>query len=210
MNEPNYIALEGMIGAGKTDLAELLAERLEARLVLENPEENPFLLDFYKDKKRYAIQTQLFFLLSRYKQKQQLFEHDLFFKKIISDYFFEKDKIYASVNLDEKELLLYEKIFSLLEKDIPKPDLIIYLQSNPETIYKKIKEKKKKHPEKIDYDYLLALNEAYNRYFFHYDLTPLLILNADDFDFKKNPKDIDELLEILKKPQKGRRYYVKR
>lgn len=210
MNELNYIALEGIIGVGKTDLAKLLAERLEARLVLENPEENPFLLDFYKDKKRYAFQTQIFFLLSRYKQKQQLFEHDLFLKKTVSDYFFEKDRIFASVNLDEKEFLLYEKIFSLLIKDIPKPDLIIYLQSNPETIYKKIKKKKEKQFEKIDYDYLLVLNEAYNRYFFHYDKTPLLILNVDDFDFKKNPKDIDELLEILKKPQKGRKYYVRR
>lgn len=195
---------------GKTDLSSLLAEKLKARLVLENPEENPFLLDFYNEKKRYAFQTQIFFLLSRYKQQQNFLEHDLFMKKVISDYFFEKDKIFASVNLDEKELFLYERIYSLLIKNVPKPDLILYLQSDPQTLYKKLRRKRKKQFQKIELDYLLALNEAYNRYFFHYDETPLLILNSDDFDFQKNPSHLDELLELLKKPQKGRRYYVRR
>ena len=195
---------------GKTDLSSLLAEKLKARLVLENPEENPFLLDFYNEKKRYAFQTQIFFLLSRYKQQQNFLEHDLFMKKVISDYFFEKDKIFASVNLDEKELFLYERIYSLLIKNVPKPDLILYLQSDPQTLYKKLRKKRKKQFQKIELDYLMALNEAYNRYFFHYDETPLLILNSDDFDFQKNPSHLDELLELLKKPQKGRRYYVRR
>ncbi|KPL03873.1 MAG: deoxyadenosine kinase [candidate division Zixibacteria bacterium SM23_73_2] len=210
MNDHNYIAVEGIIGVGKTDLSSLLAEKLKARLVLENPEENPFLLDFYNEKKRYAFQTQIFFLLSRYKQQQNFLEHDLFMKKVISDYFFEKDKIFASVNLDEKELFLYERIYSLLIKNVPKPDLILYLQSDPQTLYKKLRRKRKKQFQKIELDYLLALNEAYNRYFFHYDETPLLILNSDDFDFQKNPSHLDELLELLKKPQKGRRYYVRR
>jgi len=210
MNELNYVAIEGMIGVGKTDLASLLAEKLEARVVSENPEGNPFLLDFYQDKKRYAFQTQIFFLLSRYKQQQKFIEHDLFMKKIILDYLFEKDKIFASVNLDEKEFLLYERIYSLLIKDVPKPDLVLYLQSNPEDLYRKLKKKKGKYFQKIEYDYLLVLNEAYNHYFFHYDKTPLLILNLDDFDFKKNPSHLDELLELLKKPHKGKRYYVRR
>jgi len=207
MKEANYIALEGNIGVGKTELATLLAEKLDARLILENPEENPFLIDFYKDKERYAFQTQVFFLLSRFKKQEELFEHDLFLKKIVQDFYFGKDRIFASLNLDEREYRLYEKIFPILGKNIPQPDLVIYLQSNPENLYKKLKQKKNLY---FEYDYFLALNEAYNRFFFHYDKTPLLVLNMDNFDFKSGSSHLEKLLELLRKPFSGTKYYTHR
>ena len=139
--EIDYIAIEGAIGAGKTSLAKILAEKLEAKLILEETEENPFLSDFYKNKERHAFQTQLIFLLSRYRQQQDLFATDLFQKKLISDYFFDKDRIFASVALSPNEFYLYERLLSILEKDIPRPDMVIYLQANPEVLLKRIKAK---------------------------------------------------------------------
>ena len=208
MAELNYINIEGAIGAGKTSLAKTLAEKMDARLILEETEENPFLSDFYKDKRRYAFQTQLFFLLSRYKQQQELFATDLFHKKIISDYFFDKDRIFASVTLDQREFYLYEKLLSTLGKDIPTPDLVIYLQTSSEVLLKRIKERGRSYERSIDLDYIKALNEAYNYYFFHYIKTPLLVVNTDRIDFVHNEKDLADLLALLKTPLSGTKYYV--
>jgi deoxyadenosine/deoxycytidine kinase len=208
MAEIDYIAIEGAIGAGKTSLAKSLAEKLEARLILEETEENPFLSDFYKNKERYAFQTQIFFLLSRYRQQQDLFATDLFQKKLISDYFFDKDRIFASVALSPNEFYLYERLTSILEKDIPRPDLVIYLQANPEVLLKRIKERERPYEKNIDSEYVRALNEAYNYYFFHYTKTPLLVVNTDRIDFVRNEDDLDDLLQQLKKPHVGTKYYV--
>jgi deoxyguanosine kinase len=208
MAEIDYIAIEGAIGAGKTSLAKSLAEKMEARLILEETEENPFLSDFYKNKERFAFQTQIFFLLSRYRQQQDLFTTDLFQKKLISDYFFDKDRIFASVTLSANEFYLYERLVSILEKDIPKPDLLIYLQANPEILLKRIKERERPYEKNIDLEYVRTLNEAYNYYFFHYTKTPLLVVNTDRIDFVHNKADLDDLLEQLKKPHLGTKYYV--
>jgi deoxyguanosine kinase len=208
MAEIDYIAVEGAIGAGKTSLAKILAEKLEARLILEETEENPFLSDFYKNKERFAFQTQIFFLLSRYRQQQDLFATDLFQKKLISDYFFDKDRIFASVALSSNEFYLYERLLSILEKDIPRPDLVIYLQANPEVLLKRIKERERPYEKNIDLEYVRALNEAYNYYFFHYAKTPLLVVNTDRIDFVHNKNDLDDLLQQLKKPHAGTKYYV--
>jgi deoxyguanosine kinase len=208
MAEIDYIAIEGAIGAGKTSLAKILAEKLEARLILEETEENPFLSDFYKNKERYAFQTQIFFLLSRYRQQQDLFATDLFQKKLISDYFFDKDRIFASVALSPNEFHLYERLLSILEKDIPRPDLIIYLQANPVVLLDRIKERERPYEKSIDLEYIRALNEAYNYYFFHYTKTPLLVVNTDRIDFVHNKDDLDDLLQQLEKPHVGTKYYV--
>jgi len=209
MKENNYIVIEGLIGVGKTALAKLLAERMEARLILENSEGNPFLKDFYKDKERFAFQTQIFFLLSRFKQQQELLEYDLFAQRIVSDYLFAKDKIFASVVLDEKEFHLYKRLILLLERDIPRPDLVIYLQATPEKLLKKIKERGKEYEIDIELGYLLDLNEAYNRYFFHYKESPLLVINTDNFDFVNSETELNDLLEKIKTAHTGTRYYTR-
>jgi deoxyguanosine kinase len=208
MAEINYINIEGAIGAGKTSLAKILAQKMDARLILEETEENPFLPDFYKDRRRYAFQTQLFFLLSRHRQQQELFATDLFHKKTVSDYFFDKDRIFASVALDERELYLYEKLLSILEKDVARPDLVIYLQTSSEILLKRIKERGRSFEKSMDADYLRALNEAYNHYFFHYTRTPLLVVNTDRIDFVRNERDLSDLLALLDSPFAGTRYYV--
>lgn len=208
MAEINYINIEGAIGAGKTSLARILAQKMDARLILEETEENPFLPDFYKDRRRYAFQTQLFFLLSRHRQQQELFATDLFHKKTVSDYFFDKDRIFASVALDQRELYLYEKLLSILEKDVARPDLVIYLQTSSEILLKRIKERGRSFEKSMDADYLKALNEAYNHYFFHYTRTPLLVVNTDSIDFVHNEKDFADLLDLLDAPIVGTKYYV--
>jgi deoxyguanosine kinase len=204
----DYISIEGVIGAGKTGLAKILAERTNARLILEETEANPFLPDFYKDTKRYAFPTQLFFLLSRHRQQQGLFATDLFQKKTISDYLFEKDRIFASVNLDEREFYLYEKLFSLLNKDIPKPDLVIYLQASSEVLFKRVKKSGRAFERNMDSGYLKALNEAFNHYFFHYDQTPLLVINTDQIDLLHEQRELNGLLNLLKTPFGGTKYYT--
>ena len=208
MAEVDYIAVEGAIGAGKTSLTKILAEKMDARLILEETEENPFLSDFYKDRERYAFQTQIFFLLSRYRQQRELFTPDLFQKKVVSDYFFAKDRIFASVTLSQNEFYLYERLLSILEKDIPKPDLVIYLQTTAEVLLKRIKERDRPYEKNINLEYIQTLNEAYNYYFFHYTKTPLLVVNTDRIDFVHNEADLEDLLNQLKKPHVGTKYYV--
>jgi deoxyguanosine kinase len=198
-----YIAVEGVIGVGKTTLAQMLCERLGARVVLEKFEENPFLEKFYKDPEHYAFQTQIFFLLSRYRQQQELFQADLFQKVTISDYMFEKDKIFAYLNLQDDELRLYETLVSQLEKNIPAPDLVVYLQSSVERLMSNIRKRGRSIEEPISEEYIRNLNEAYNYFFFRYKAAPLLIVNATQIDFVDNRKDFEELLAQIVRPQRS-------
>jgi deoxyguanosine kinase len=192
---------------GKTSLAQLLAERINGRLVLEKPEDNPFLEDFYKDPARFAFQTQIFFLFSRYQQQKEFPQRDLFHSAIVSDYLFAKDKIFAHINLSEDELLLYDRIVELMEPHIPKPDLVIYLQSSTERLMKNIRLRARSYEKPMSEEYIRTLNEAYNHFFFHYHGTPLLVVNATRIDFVNNPHDLENLIEIIMRPVSGISYY---
>lgn len=203
-----YIAIEGVIGAGKTTLAKMITERLQAKLVLEKFEENPFLEKFYEDADHYAFQTQIFFLLSRYKQQQELFQGDLFYNYLVSDYIFDKDKIFAYLTLQDDELKLYETLITTIEKNIPTPDLVVYLQSSTERLMGNIKQRGRSFEENMSGDYIKDLNEAYNYFFFRYKSAPLLIINSTEIDFVKNPEDFEDLLEqILRKDKAPVEYY---
>ena len=198
-----HIAIEGVIGAGKTTLAQKLSDRLGARLVLERFEENPFLPKFYEDPEHYAFQTQIFFLLSRYKQQQDLFQADLFQDFLISDYIFEKDKIFAYLTLADEELKLYETLLAAIERNIPTPDLVVYLQCSVERLMNNIRSRGRKMEVNISEEYIRDLNEAYNYFFFRYKATPLLIVKATDIDFVGNKNDFEDLLDQILRPNKA-------
>ena len=208
MSEPNYIAIEGVIGAGKTTLSKMLSRELKAELLLDDAMNNPFLTDFYKNPKRYAFSVQLFYLLTRYQQQQSLVMRDLFAQRIIADYTFARDKIFASVNLSERELILYEKLMPLLDSAIPKPDLTIYLQTSTPVLLDRIKKRNVSVEKSIDSNYIEKLNAAFNSYFFHYDESPLLVVKTDDIDFVENQDDFKNLVDIIGKPLTGKKYYV--
>jgi deoxyadenosine/deoxycytidine kinase len=201
--ELRYIAIEGVIGAGKTSLAQKLSTKLGSNLILEQFEENPFLEKFYVDRNRFAFQTQMFFLINRYKQQQQLNQQELFSKYIVSDYIFEKDKIFAYLNLSGEELKLYESIFPLLERDIPKPDLVIFLQSSSDRLMNNIKLRGRKFERNLTRAYLSELSEAYNNFFFKYSNTPLLIVNTSEIDFINKEEDFNELYEQIFREDRG-------
>ena len=207
MSDLYYIAIEGVIGAGKTSLAKMLAERMNAVNVLENPEENPFLRDFYREPARYAFQTQIFFLLSRFKQQQEFPRPDLFHKRIIADYFFPKDKIFASMTLSDAELKLYESVVKLLEPKVPIPDLVIYLQSSTERLRQNIRIRGIDYEREITDDYLSNLNEAYNHYFLNYKVTPLLVVKSDNIDFVNKQAHFEDLLKTIEVPIQGTQFY---
>ena len=202
-----HIAVEGAIGVGKTSFAEILGEKLSARVVLEKFEENPFLEDFYDDAERYAFQTQLYFLLSRYRQQMELAQVDLFHKLLISDYMFVKDKLFAHLNLDEKELVLYNLIAKLLEKEIPKPDLVIFLQANTDRLISNIRRRGRSYERSISREHIESLNQIYNEFFFRYKDSPLIIINTNEIDFVNNEDDLNELLKVIRQPITGTQYY---
>ena len=201
------ISIEGSIGAGKTSLANMISNTLKAKLILEKFEENPFLKDFYGNQDRYAFQTQLFFLLSRYSQHQDLKQVDIFSKILISDYMFIKDRLFASLNLNDREMVLYDNIAKILEKDIVYPDLAIFLQADTDKLMSNIKKRGRQYEQDIDWDYIDSLNQVYNEYFFRYDKGPLLIINTNDIDFVNNEDDFKGILNFLNEPIKGRKYY---
>lgn len=207
MKIPYHIAIEGTIGVGKTSLAGILGDRLEAKLILEEFEENPFLVEFYKDSDRFAFQTQLFFLLSRYRQQQQLQQTDLFTKTLISDYMFVKDRLFAALNLDDKEMSLYNTVARILEKNVASPDMVIFLQSDTDRLMENIKLRGREYEKLIDWKYIDALNQMYNEYFFRYDDSPLLIINTNDIDFVNNKDDLEEIIEFIRTPGEGTRYF---
>ena len=203
-----YVVIEGVIGAGKTTLCKLLAERFNAQLVLEEFDENPFLSRFYEDPRRWGFHTQLSFLASRFQQQKTLLDRDLFHQVVISDYIFEKDRIFAHLNLKGDELQLYETLFNQMKLAIPRPDLTVYLQSSPDRLMKNIKARGRSYESKMNRKYIEELNEAYNYYFFRFEGSPLLIINASNIDFVGNPGDLDELvLQIVSTVHPGTTYF---
>jgi deoxyguanosine kinase len=192
-SEVKYIAIEGVIGSGKTSLAKKISDKLKANAILEQFEQNPFLDKFYIDRKRFAFQTQMFFLINRFKQQQQLNQENLFSEFLVSDYIFDKDKIFAYLNLEGEELKLYETVFPLLYRDLRKPDLVIFLQSSVDRLMFNIKRRNRRIERNITRNYIEELSEAYNNYFFKYNSTPLLIVNTSELDFVKDDVDFNEI-----------------
>ena len=207
MRNLNYIAIEGPIGVGKTSLAKLLSKRLSAKLILEKFEDNPFLSEFYNDPARFAFQTQLFFLLQRYQQQHDIRQVDMFHNLLISDYMFIKDRLFASLNLDDKEMNLYDSIANMMERNVINPDLIIYLQADTSTLMKNIDKRGRDFENNISYDYINALNEIYTEYFFRYNDTPLVIINTNNIDFVNNADDLDQVIEYIRQPVSGTKFF---
>lgn len=203
-NQFEFIAIEGVIGVGKTSLAKLLTERHNARLVLEQFEDNPFLPKFYEDRERYAFPTQMAFLASRFKQQQEMLSKDLFQQLTISDYIFEKDRIFARLNLEDDELALYDSIFNIMTGISATPDLIIYLQSSVDRLIENIRRRDRDYERHISEEYLRDLSEAYNHFFYHYNKSPLMIINTSEIDFVSNEKHLDYIEEqIFNQPIRG-------
>jgi deoxyguanosine kinase len=208
----HYLAIEGPLGVGKTRLAERLAPKLEATTILEDSE-NPFLADFYADRPGAALQAQLFYLLNRHRQLTGKRQADLFLQTTICDYLFDKDKIFAYLNLDDNELFIYQRLFDLLARDVPPPDLVVYLQAPTDLLMTRL-EKRAADPERElrvpDEEYVRELNEAYQHFFFHYTATPLLVVDTSEFDPESDDAALDELVKQVKGMHKGTRYYVAR
>ncbi len=202
-----HVAIDGPIGVGKTSLVEMLARRFHGTKILEDVD-NPFLPEFYKKKKGSAFQTQLFFLLSRYQQQREIAQIDLFTTLVVADYHFPKDKIFACLNLDDSELLIYDRLYTLLSETVPRPDLVLYLQGSLETCMRRIKRASRAVEKGITPEYVSQLIEAYNYYFYHYEETPLLVVNTNEIDFVNRPADFDDLVAQIQRAKKGVQYYV--
>jgi deoxyadenosine/deoxycytidine kinase len=204
----HYIAVDGPIGVGKTAVVERLAERLDATTVLEEWGQNPFLKGFYDGAPGAAFQVELFFLLSRYRQQQELRQRSLFNQVTLADYAFEKSKLFAYLNLEDAELLIYEKLYGLLAEAAPKPDLAVYLQAPTEVLMKRIRARGRPEEAHLSEDYLAEVNRAYNHYFFHYSQSPLLVVNTADVNFARSDQDLEDLLRQIRGMGKGTQYYV--
>ncbi|MCU0611488.1 MAG: deoxynucleoside kinase [Candidatus Eisenbacteria bacterium] len=208
VGDKHFVAIEGVIGVGKTCLVRRLAERLDARLILEQVEENPFLAHFYRDPERYAFQVQVFFLLSRFKQQQQIGQADVFMDMVVSDYMFAKDRIFARLNLDDQELVLYERIAEVLEKSAAQPDLVVYLQARTEVIMQRIKERGRSFEKRISREYIEALNEAYNRFFFTYTASPVLVVDTNKVDYRTDDRELERLIAKMAETQAGMQVWI--
>jgi deoxyadenosine/deoxycytidine kinase len=204
----HYIAVDGPIGVGKTAVVERLAERLDATTILEEWGQNPFLKGFYDGAQGAAFQVELFFLLSRYRQQQELRQRSLFNQVTLADYVFEKSKLFAYLNLEDAELLIYEKLYGLLNEAAPRPDLAVYLQAPTEVLMKRIRARGRPEEAHLSEDYLAEVNRAYNHYFFHYSQSPLLVVNTADVNFARSDQDLDDLLRQVRNMGKGTQYYV--
>ncbi len=207
-----YIAVEGPIGAGKSALAQRLAARLDATVVLEETE-NPFLADFYAGRAGAALQAQLFYLLNRHRQQTSIRQGDLFAQATVSDYLFDKDKIFAYLNLDDNELFIYQRLFDLLARDVPAPDLVVYLQTPTDLLLRRIRERARTSERTLpdpDPEYVRELNEAYQHFFFHYNATPLLVVETSDVDFEASDEALEDLLRQIRSTSRGTQYYVPR
>ena len=209
----HYLAVEGPIGVGKTVLAERLASRLDATTILEDAD-NPFLADFYTERPGAALQAQLFYLLNRHRQLTGLRQADLFLQATVCDYLFDKDKIFAYLNLDDNELFIYQRFFDLLARDVPPPDLVVYLQAPTEMLIERLRRRPEDDTEsdlpRPGEDYIRELNEAYQHFFFHYTATPLLVVETSEFDPETDDDALDELVRQIKGMGKGTRYYIAR
>jgi|SRR5882724_8537976 len=202
-----FLAVEGPIGVGKSSLVELLVSRFSAVKVLERIE-NPFLRDFYKDRPGAAFQAQIFFLLNRCMQQQALAQTDLFQQVTICDYLFAKDKIFAYLNLDDSELMLYERLYAVLSERVPQPDLVIYLQANTDVLMERIRRRKRDYESEIAEKYLNELNQAYNYFFYHYTASPLLVINTSEIDFVHREGDLGDLVNQIENMTRGVQYYT--
>ena len=185
----------------------MLSRELSTRLVLEDFEDNPFLSDFYNDPERFAFQTQLFFLLQRYRQQQELRQVDMFQKLLVTDYMFVKDRLFASLNLNEKEMQLYDTVANLLERNVIKPDLVIYLQADTDLLMENIAKRGRRMEKNITWEYIDALNQVYTEYFFRYQETPLVIINTNNIDFVNNENDLKEVINYIRQPVSGTKFF---
>jgi deoxyadenosine/deoxycytidine kinase len=208
MPDNRYVVVEGVIGVGKTSLSKMLSDRLQAKLVLEEVEENPFLKDFYRDRERYAFQTQMHFLFSRYQQQRTLQQQELFTERTVSDYLFQKDRIFAGLTLSDRELALYERLVAWLELDVIKPDVVVYLQARTDTLMERITKRARPFEKDMERAYIEQLNEAYNHFFFHYAEAPLLVVNTSSIDFVNNPDDFEDLRKRIVTHRDGTVYYT--
>ncbi len=204
----SYISIEGVIGVGKTSLCRLLASAFDARTVLEKVEENPFLPAFYRDRTANAFQTQIWFLLSRYRQlTQEAMQQDLFHDVTVADYMFAKDRIFAGINLDDQELALYNNIAAILEARIARPELVIYLQASTERILQRVEKRGRDYEFGMDKAYLAAINRAYDHFFFHHTESPVLVIDTNDIDFVENACDLQEITEQIVQAGPGLNFY---
>ena len=188
-----YIGFEGPIGAGKTTLVNAIAERVKATRILEKADDNPFLGHFYRDKERYAFQAQIFFLLSRYRQQQEILQGDLFSEYFLGDYVFSRDTIFARMTLADDELDLYFTVYQALVERVPKPDLVVYLRAHPELLMDRVRTRAKDYETAMTLDYLKELVETYEEFFEHYDEAPLLVIDTDELDYRKGPAALDRV-----------------
>lgn len=208
LNNPyDYIVIEGVIGVGKTSLCNLLAERLGGRSILEDFDSNPFIEDFYRSPRDAAFKTQLFFLVSRFKKQMELPLPDLFDSPIVVDFIFQKDRIFAMVNLDDQELELYNTLWNVLAPKVRKPDIIVYLQASTKKLLERIRKRGRAFERNISPEYLEALNNAYNEFFFHYTDAPVFIVNTDDIDFVESPSHLTDLVSKIVEPHSGTAFY---
>jgi len=205
--EPRFIAVEGAIGAGKTSLVNLLEQQYGARVILEENDSNPFIAKFYEDQETYSFQTQIFFLLSRYNQYMELAQRDLFNSVVVIDYLFQRDKIFAQLNLEDHEYHLYEQIYNLISSKAPKPDLVIFLQASTEVLLERVSKRGREYESFMDPDYLDSVNKAFNNFFFYYSDTPLLVINTNEIDFVEKKCDLEELINKVNSHKIGREYY---
>ena len=208
MARAKYIVVEGPIGVGKSSLAKILAAEFQARTIFEQVEDNPFLAKFYKSRQTYAFQNQTFFLLNRYQQQIELAQQDLFNLNTVADYLFAKDQIFASLTLSAEELNLYQQIYALLNTRVAKPDLVVYLQARPEVLYKRIKKRDKKYERSVTFEYLSEVAQAYNQFFFHYDETPLLVVNTSEIDFVASSEHLADLIKEINNMGSGTQHYI--
>src|SRR3954466_12905348 len=208
LDDGRYICIEGPIGAGKSTLAKILAERTDSRLVTEPDEDNPFLERFYSDERKHAFQTQLFYLLSRFQQQGTLTQGDLFKRGTVCDYLFAKDRIFAALTLDEQEFRLYDRVYAMLHAQVPRPDLVIYLQARTDILLERVKKRGRKAEQRLRAGYLDEVTQAYNQFFFHYAETPLLVVNTSDIDFEQNPEDREPLLKEIRRRKTGIHHYI--
>jgi len=204
---PRYLVVEGPIGVGKTTLAEALAQELTGRFVREEVDENPFLTKFYKDMRSYAFQTQLFFLLSRYRQQTELLQQDLFRRTTVADYLFAKDRLFAYLTLDSEELKLYERLHGMLDEKVLKPDLVLYLQASVEVLLERVRGRGRSYERAISREYLEEVVRAYNYFFFHYTQSPLLVVNTSEVDLTRDPAMLKDLVRHMAEVKSGTHYY---
>lgn len=207
MKNTGYIAVEGPIGVGTTSLAGMLARHFDSEVLYEKVEDNPFLPRFYEDRDKNAFSTQLFFLVSRYRQLKQASQASLLTRRIITDYIMEKDHIFAELNLDPEELALYNELYRSLSGPLSKPDLVIFLTAQTQTLQKRVRKRGRGFESRITEKYIEEVNEAYHRFFFQYSGAPLLQVNTNEIDFVNNNEDFQKLLDKISSPIKGKEFF---